>query len=147
MSRNCVFSKGRYFAVSPEDPVCSGHVRDDREREGRGVMAEATAHHEVPADHDPACEPGAMRARAVRTRSKRRTPDFEIVRERNHNDRCRLRVLGRQGDIGRAGGRTSPILVTRSSTTQVTTADALPCKGHSASLVCSGCGTSDCGNG
>ena len=81
----------------------SGLVLDDSEGEGRGVMAEATAHHEVPADHDPACEPGAIRARAwVRrgkerrsqcrgscvvpelvqgmfgwTRSKRRTPDIE----------------------------------------------------------------------
>ena len=54
------------MAVSPiEDPVGSGPVRDDREREGRGVMAEATAHNEVPTDHDPACEPGAIRARSV----------------------------------------------------------------------------------
>ena len=28
-------------------------------------MAEATAHNEVSADQDPACEPGAIRARAV----------------------------------------------------------------------------------
>ena len=47
-------------AVSPEDPVGSGLVRDDREREGPGVMAEATEHHKAPADHDPACEPGAI---------------------------------------------------------------------------------------
>ena len=42
-----------------DDPVGSGFVRDDREREGRGVMAMATAHHEVPVDHDLACEPSA----------------------------------------------------------------------------------------
>ena len=54
------------LAASPiEDPVGSGPVRDDREREGRGVMAEATAQNEVPADHDPSCEPGAIRTRAV----------------------------------------------------------------------------------
>ena len=48
-----------------DDPVGSGFVRDDREREGRCVMAMATAHHEVPADHDLACEPSAIRARVV----------------------------------------------------------------------------------
>ena len=66
------------MAVSPEDPVGSGPVRDDREREGRGVMAEATAHREVPADHEPACEPGAIRARAVsvgQTRQERKDHD------------------------------------------------------------------------
>ena len=53
------------LAVDPiEDPAGSGPVRDDSEREGRGVMAEATGS-EMPADHDPACEPGAIRARAV----------------------------------------------------------------------------------
>ena len=53
------------LAVSPiESPVGSGPVRDDREREGRGVMAEVTGS-EVTANHDPACEPGAIRARAL----------------------------------------------------------------------------------
>ena len=135
-SRGVVSFRGAgTLSVSPEDPVGSGPVRDDREQEGRGVMAQATAHHEVPADHDPACEPSAIKARAVPvgpTRQERedhnaaghvpcrsccracvagrgrsgRTPDFEIVRERNHNGWYRLRVPGRQGDIGRAGGRT-----------------------------------------
>ena len=51
--------------MSPtESPAGSGAVRDDKEREGRGVRAEVTGS-EVPADHDPACEPGAIRARAV----------------------------------------------------------------------------------
>ena len=54
--------------------------------------------------------------------SKRRTPDFEIVPERN-NGWYRLRVPGRRGDIGQQEAGPSPILVTMSSTTQVTTAD------------------------
>ena len=70
------------------------------------------------------------------TRQKRRTLDIEIVGEYNHGVRCRLWVPGGQGDIGRAGGRTTQtILVTRSSTTQVTTADVLPCKGGQRILV------------
>ena len=161
------------LAVSPEDLVGSGPVRDDREREGRGVMAEATAHHEVPADHDPACEPsepGRARrtdearkrrsqcrgSRAVPelvqgmcgwTRSKRRTPDFEIVRERNHNDWYRLRVPGRQGDIGRAGGRTFSDPGHEVVDHAGDDCRCAPVQGHSASLVCAGFGTSDCGNG
>ena len=35
-------------------------------REG-GVMTEATAHHDVPDDHDPACEPSAIRGRVETT--------------------------------------------------------------------------------
>ena len=136
----------------------SGPVRDDREREGRGVMAEGTAHHEVAADHDRACEARrhqsprcacrcdkARKRRSQRrgscavpelvqgtcgwTRSKRRTPDFEIVRERNHNDGIDFGYLEDRVTLGEHEAGPSPILVARSSTTQVTTADVLPCKG------------------
>ena len=43
-----VLSRGRYCDRKPWGPVGSGPVRDDSERESRGVMTEATEHHEVP---------------------------------------------------------------------------------------------------
>ena len=162
--------------MSPEDFVGSGPVRDDREREGRGVMAEATAHHEVPADRDPACEPGAIRARAVPvgpTRQERE--DHNASGHVPYRSWCRACVAGRgrsdahltstrsfvsatttigidygyledKVTLGEQEAGPSPILVTRSSTTQVTTADVLPCKGR-AHPVCAGFDASDCGNG
>ena len=158
-SRGVVSFRGAgTLSVSPEDPVGSGPVRDDREQEGRGVMAQATAHHEVPADHDPACEPSAIKARAVPvgpTRQERE--DHNAAGHVPCRSCCRACVAGRgrsdahltsrsfvsatttvgivyvyledKVTLGDQEAAPSPILVTRSSTTQVTTADVLPCKG------------------
>ena len=149
--RGVVFFRGAgNVAVSPEDPVGSGRCR--------GVMAEATEHHEVPADHDPAREPGATRARAVPvcpTRQERY--DHDAAGPVPYWSLCRACVAGRgrsdahltsrslvsttttlgidygyledKVTLGEQEAGPSPILVTRSSTTQVTTADVLPCKG------------------
>ena len=144
------------LAVSPiEDPVGCGPVRDDREREGPDVLVEATAHNEVPADHDPACEPGAISARAVPvgpTRQERE--DYNAAGHVPYRSWCRACVVGRGRSDAHLTSRSfvgatttiwidywyledkvtldeqeagpSPILVTRSSTT---TADVLRCKG------------------
>ena len=145
----------------------SGLVRDDRERDGRGVMAEATRHHQVPAGHDPACEPGALRARAVPVGSTR--PAGHVP----YRSWCRACVAGRgrsdahltsrsfvsatttigidfghQEDevtLGEQEAGLSPILVTRSSTGD--DSRCAPVQGHSVSLVCASFGTSDCGHG
>ena len=158
MSRNFVLSRCSPFSPKPiESPVDSGPVRDDREREGRGVMAEVTGS-DVPADHDPACEPGAIRGQAVPlgpTRQERE--DRDAAGHVPHWSECRACVAGRgrsdahlaprssvsttttisidsgyredKMTLGEQEAAPSPILVTRSSTTQVTTADVLPCKG------------------
>ena len=106
----CPFEGQVLLTGSPiESTVSSGPVRDDREWEGRGVMAEATTHNEargVPVgptrqereDHNAAGHvpyPELVQGMCGWTRSKRCTPDVEIDRERNHNDWYRLRVPGR----------------------------------------------------
>ena len=144
------------MAVSPEDPMGPGLVRHDREREGRGVMTEATEHHEVQADHDPACEAGATSARAVPVGLMRQErEDHNAAGHVPYRSWCRACVAGRgrcdahltlrsfvsatttigidfgyledKVTLGEQEAGPSPILVTRSSTTQVTTADVLPC--------------------
>ena len=132
---------------SPADP---GPNRVHEEQEGPDVMEES--------DHDPACEPAAIRAGAVPvgpTRQERE--DHEAAGHVPYRSWCQACVAGRgrsdahlthrtststtttigidygyledRVTLGEQEARPSPILVTRSSTTQVTTADVLPCKG------------------
>ena len=59
-------------------------------------MAEATEHHDVPADRDPACELGAIRARAVPvgpTRQER--DDHDAAGHVPYRSWCRACVAGR----------------------------------------------------
>ena len=86
----------------------SGPVRDDREREGRGVMAEATAHNEVPADHDPECEHSAIRARACK-----KDEDHNAAGHVPYRSWCRACVAGR--------GRSDAHLTSRSFVSATTT--------------------------
>ena len=145
------FPRACSLAVRPvESPADPGPNRVDEEEEGRDVMGESA--------HDPAHEPGAIRARAVPvgpTRQERE--DHEAAGHVPYGSWCRACVAGRGRSDAHLTHRTStsttttigidhgyledrvtlgeqevgpsPILVTRSSTTQVTTADVLPCKG------------------
>ena len=152
------------LAVSPiVDPVGSGPVRDGSEREGRGVMAKATGS-KMPADHDPACEQGAIRARAVPVGPTRQKMEgHNAAGHVPYRTWCRAHVAGR--------GRSDAHLTSRSFVSATTTigieygyfkdkmtmgeqeagpGDDCRCAlvlGHSASLVCPGFGASDRGNG
>ena len=112
----------------------------------------------APPNHDSACEAGVMRARSVPvgpTRQERE--DHEAAGHVPYRSWCRACVAGRgrsdahstaktshsavttigidygyledRRTVGEQEAGPSPILVTRSSSTQVTTADVLPCKG------------------
>ena len=138
-------------AVSPlESRADLGPERVGEEQEGQSIMAES--------DHDPVREPGAIRARAVPVRpTRQKREDHEVAGHVPYRSWCRACVAGRGRcdaylthriptsttktigidygylkdivTLGEQEAGPSPILLTRPSTTQMTTADALPCKG------------------
>ena len=146
----CPLGRQVFLPVSPvENPADPGPDCVDEEQEGLRVMEES--------HRDPACEPGAIRARAVPvgpTRQER--GDHGAAGQVPCRSWCRACVAGRGRSDAHLTHRTSasitttigvdygyledrvilgeqevgpsPILVARSSTTQVTTADVLPCK-------------------
>ena len=141
MSGSCASRGTGSLAVSlSESPAELEPASEDEEREGQDVMPEA--------DHDPACEPGAIRARSVPvgpTRQKR--DDHEAAEHVPDRDWCRVRVPGR--------GRSDAHLTKRSSVSTTTTIGidheyledfgrarrrALPGPGHEVAdvLVCNG---------
>ena len=141
----CAHSLSARPSESAAEP---GLDRVDEEQEGQSVMAES--------DHDPACEPGAVRARAVPigpTRQKKE--DHEVAGHVPYRSWCRACVAGRgrsdahlthrtststttgidpgyledRVTLGQQEARPSPILVTTSTTAQVTTPEVPPYKG------------------